>query len=357
MENRTFTCYLPLWGLGFESEETGIVGGMVLGGKPYQDEWQKILKSDVLKEYATYQNIPLWEVEPQFCLSTTYRLSQGETLYDGIGLYQGEIYNQIRDALLALRLYKKGWIIDPYLVEYTYMDSGNYIVRVPGPYRQIFIAGFENDFPEFYKLQPNDLAYSIKGNGPLQSIFNLISQYRQSGGNQSVEIAIENFELSYSLPGNISWEQKISSLFTSMDAMLGGMSLHFSKGKYYLRETKMELFFRERIQKVLVLCGYPEAENESKWVDSLRKLRNSIAHGSRSDLEEEAKGEFERFQDVVRSILKHYMAFALRYKTLKHQIAKILKVEPTISLTEMYNKALEVSCLDDKIPDGIWHDT
>jgi hypothetical protein len=355
MENKkTFTCYFPLWGFGFDSEEAGIIGGKVFGCKPYQKEWQNILKSDVLKEYAAYRSTVVWEVEPQFCLCITYPLSIEESLYDGVERHQEEIYQQIRDALLALRLFRKGWIMDPYLVEYSFMDNSNFILRSPGPYRQIFMAGFDNNFPEFYVLDPKELSYTQDEKKPLRKIFDLIAKYRESGGNQSVEIAIENFGLSYSLPGNISWEQKISFLFTALDAMLGGMSLHRRNNRYYLRDTEMEVFFRERIQQVLSLCGNSSAEEESKWVDSLRQLRNPIAHGSRSGVEKDAEESFDRFQDVIRNILKHYMAFSVRFKAQKTQIAGILGMEPTTGLTEMYNKALEISHLNITIPDGLW---
>jgi hypothetical protein len=358
MDNKkTFTCYFPLWGFGFDSDDAGIIGGKVIGCKPYREEWQNILKSDVLKEYASYRSTPVWDLEPQFCLSITYALSNDESLLEGIGRHQEKIYQQIRDALLALRLFRKGWIMDPYLVEYSFMDNDNFIIRNPGPYRQIFMAGFDNNFPDFYSLDPKDLTYSVNENKPLRKIFDLISDYRNSGGNQSMEVAIENFGLSYSLPGNISWEQKISFLFTALDAMLGGMSLHRRNNRYYLRDTEMEVFFRERIQQVLSLCGYSNAEEESQWVDSLRHLRNPIAHGSRSGVEKDAEESFERFQEVIRSILKHYMAFALRYKTGRTQIAELLGLELTTGLTEMYNKALEISHLNDTIPDGLWENT
>jgi len=370
---RTFTGYFPLWGVSFDSEECGLMGGRVLVCKPYEEEWRKILKSDVLIEFSKYHQQNITGIEPQPCLCLTYPLyddisfgmskhaeahnipvvdteqalpDQGE-LPAAIEQQLNDINIQISDAIITLRLLKSGWFHDPRLIEYSFMSSDDFsqVLRVPGPYRQLFMAGFDERFPTFYQLSISDLSKTRDDQSPLSEIWNLIQRYRQSGGNMAVEIAIQNFNNAYSLVGNVSYEQKIAFLFTSLDAVMGGMSLRKKGNKYFLNKTEMTLLFKDRIYEVLKNANIPFAENEARWLDSIRSVRNPIAHGAKESMEKVAEENFERLLALIRIILKRYISFSTRWNTDRQRIAQLSGLEENTSLVEAFNKVLENSFL------------
>ena len=96
------------------------------------------------------------------------------------------------------------------------------MIRAPGPYRQVFVSDATHIPMARFELKLDDLNQRLDSPGPIAATWELLQDYRRSGGNTSVEIAIESFNRSYGF--QLRPPSRAANLFTALDAMLGGMS-------------------------------------------------------------------------------------------------------------------------------------
>jgi hypothetical protein len=245
-----------------------------------------------------------------------------------------------RDAVLALRLAKAGWFLDPELAEVAFavMADGRF-QRRPGPYRQAFLAGV--DVPAAYcatELRLADLT-TLERRGPVTRVFDMLAAYRAAGGNGSADIASESFLRSFGY--QLAGAQRAAALFTALDAMLGGMSAR-RIGRVALRPR----YFRRRVEAALNVVDDPslDAETEALWLDSQgggRGLRNAIAHGDAGAIGPDADPSALRLQALVRALLPQYVAFAIRWAEGSASIVEGFRLPPGCSFAAAYNKILE----------------
>jgi hypothetical protein len=157
--------YFPLWGVTFDSEEVGIVGDSILAYIPYQKEWEHIQKHTIYMENIR-ANLTS---KPPVCLSIQEPLEDNETVSHGYNRL-GDIMRQAaREAMLALRLYKAGWSLDPELAEHVFI-SGYEKIRIPGPYRQVFMNSNRNNLPSHYELLLDELSTSPEQASPITRV-------------------------------------------------------------------------------------------------------------------------------------------------------------------------------------------
>ena len=103
-----------------------------------------------------------------------------------------------RTAVTALRLFRPGWFLQPEQAMYVFYAPSLplNVVRSPGPYRQVFVSDPTNIPMARFELKLDDLTQRLDSPGPIASTWELLQDYRRSGGNTSVEIAIESFNRS-----------------------------------------------------------------------------------------------------------------------------------------------------------------
>ena len=347
MNRKTFTSYFPLWGVSFDSNERGNLGGRVNICRPYPVEWRKILKEDIVRAFECFYGTRLNITDPIPCISITMPQESEVTLKTARLDHLAAVQSDSDDAVTVLRLLKPGWFMDPRFAEYTFMSSDYYIEREPGPYRQLMFRTLFEPTAASYSLSINELRRTLEEETPASRLWSLLQNYRQSGKNAAIEIALTNFNLSYSL--HVSNSQKLGFLFTALDAIFGGMSLHKKKGKLYLRNTLMKDFFEDRLFHFMTLIEDPKAKEDIAWIKKhMRSLRNKIAHGSLGDNQKLAGKHHERMLDLLRRIIPAYLKFCTFWNQFHDRIQESLELAPEgQSLVEAFNKAISRSIAND----------
>jgi hypothetical protein len=329
--------YFPLWGASLDSDSVGLMGGTVAAYVPSADEWRQVTKFDVWME--RFRNTPLLPdgPEPPVCLVVVETPGDKEDLGHALGRLGNTMIANADEAVLALRLLKAGWFLDPGLSERIF-SFGLLNQRLVGPYRQAFINGVPENAPPGYRLSIGELARSQDQAAPTKNVWRLIQQYRKVKPHASADIAIENFHRSYGyqLPGT----QRAVFLFMALDAMLGGMSVPRFRG------VEITCPFRARITAALQTLPHAEAgfdsNEEASWLDSRgREIRNAVAHGNLTTIAEKAEKNYNRIQSIVRLILRQYLEFSVKWATQSTQISSQLAIPDQSAPAAVYNKLLE----------------
>jgi hypothetical protein len=331
--------YFPIWGTTFDSDDVGIVGGCVVAYIPHKDEWWQVQKSDVWRERFKYDPSSLKGPKPPVCLVAGEVLKEGESFLDGLSRLGASMVDDVSDAVLALRLLKAGWFLDPELSERVFA-CGIFNHRLAGPYRQVFLEGVPDDAPPGYDLCISELALEKGQAAPATNVWQLIRRHRREGAHASADIAIENFHRSYGY--QLSGVGRVSFLFTALDAMLGGMSAR------RIGEVEMKSRFRDRVVAALRALaetgagGEVEPNAEASWLDSQgRHIRNAVAHGRPSDVATEAEEGYDRIQLLVRLLLRQYLEFGIKWAAQSKEISARFDLSAQCTPAAAYNKVLE----------------
>ena len=154
---------------------------------PFLWEWRRLQSTETT-------DVELWwdpeNHRPPICLyvSEAHLRTSGEDR--GPGELKAQLDLTAKDVVLALRLMKSGWFLDPILSERIYTVSGNTQERYMGPYRLTFHD--EDIHPlawlvfEQYQLHPHTLTTDngMKSGGvvanPVKKIFDLLQRHRVS---------------------------------------------------------------------------------------------------------------------------------------------------------------------------------
>ena len=336
---RTLALYFPLWGLNFDSEGAGAVG-RVMCCEPHWEEWLTLQKSDVWHASRQASAAPAEIPKAPCCLVCFAPLGELTSIEAAIETHGPRLLATTRDAVTVLRLYRSGWFLQPEQAMYVYYApslSGS-LRRAPGPYRQAFVAGVRDLKLSPYQLRIADLTQARDTPGPITATWLLLEDFRASGGNNSVEIAIEAFNRSYGY--QLRAVSRAANLFTALDALLGGMSAR-RIGKVAINPRG----FARRVEVALSLGDPSSAANprvEARWLNSEgRELRNAIAHGNGRAAEADAAASYERLQAIVRALLRQYIGFATRWNADRESVAESVGVPPASSLAATYVSALE----------------
>jgi hypothetical protein len=339
------TLYCPLWGAAMiapaelpEDNQIGLVGGQVLASVPFDDEWRAIQQTDVYLERL--RSAGSVQIPP--CLTCFEPLRDRETMGSAMDRAGPAMLQQSRDAVTALRLLKPGWFLQPELAETTFAVAGSgwQIERLPGVYRQAFVASDFHMTREGYSLNLNELTTMVM-RGRATEIFELLQQYRASGGNGAVDIALENFDRSYGGMATTD-TQRAANLFIALDAMLGGMS-----ARRIDRTRLRQRFFRRRVEAALAAADPNlsiDAAREARWLDArdgARSLRNALAHGDAGALDHDLAEAVPRLEHIVRALLLQGLRFSLKWAAEPEAVSARFGVAGPRSFTAAYNKALE----------------
>ncbi len=316
----------------------GLVGGNIMAYIPTADEWKQICKSDVWMERWGHQPL-LQGPPPPVCLVARESVGEGEDMTAAVNRLGYSMIAEADSAILALRLFKEGWFLDPWLSEIIF-SQGMFNIRYVGPYRQAFMTRPQEDFipnEGTYRLEIHELSVREDEHSPVKPYWDLVHNYH-AANHTSGDIAIENFHRSY------DWHTyaavRAAFLFTAVDAMLGGMSARD------IGEMKMETGFHDRfkaaMQVPLLGVSPSDAQREADWIDtSGRRMRNEIAHGRTSEAESAAKAGLERLRRDARVLLRQYLAFSIRWEKDHDRIQTRLRLPAKCSPAGAYNVALE----------------
>jgi hypothetical protein len=277
--------------------------------------------------------------EPPVCLVAIEPLQEGENDVDALNRLGTSMIDDAQDAVLALRLLKAGWFLDPELSERVF-TGGLFYQRLAGPYRQAFLGGPPDELPSGYDLRIDELAVERGQDTPVTKMSKLVRIYREEGAHASADIATENFHRSYGY--QLAGTQRAAFLFTALDAMLVGMSAR------RIGEVKLKSTFRDRIAAALETLARTdsgariEPNKEAEWLDSHgRRIRNALAHGRPSDVAMEAEDSYDRIQTIIRLLLRQYLEFSVKWVTRSTEISVWLDISAQSSPTAAYNKALQ----------------
>jgi hypothetical protein len=338
----TLNLYFPLWGAGFDSEATGAIGPGVMVYVPRAEEWRTIQKTDVWKAQWGSEGGRGEGPTPPCCIVLATPLGSADSIHAAIDEIGGGLLSMAHDAVTALRLYRPGWFLQPEQAMYVFYAPSLLwnIVRAPGPYRQVFLSDPTQVPMALFELKPDELTQQLDSPRPIMAIWELFREYRRSGGNSSVEIAIESFNRSYGF--QFRPQSRASNLFTALDAMLGGMGT----GKIGRVPVDPRGFAR-RVEAALKAASprFPgEPDDAARWLNSDRGgrgLRNEIAHRSGSKVETQAQDAYERLQSIVRTLLLQYLKFSTVWARQHDEIAERLGLAADSSLSAAYVTILE----------------
>jgi hypothetical protein len=303
--------YFPLWGLRFDSDGVAGIGRGIAVYVPEAEEWLTIQKTDVWK--AQWGSEPRLEgPTPPCCIVVSTPLGAADSIYDAIEARGTQLLRVANDAVTALRLFRAGWFLHPVQAMYVFeAPLAPNVARAPGPYRQAFVSG-QAPLARF-ELRIEDLTRTLDAPGPIAATWSLLESYRRTPGNASVEIAIESFNQSYGF--QLRPMSRAGNLFTSLDAMLGGMRA-WKIGRVPVKPRG----YARRLESALRTSAAGEAAGDAResarWLESSRGgrgLRNAIAHGADEALDETANDAHERLQAIVRAVLGQYLHFATRW--------------------------------------------
>lgn len=338
--------YFPLWGASFDSEDSGIVGGQVIAMIPYLEEWRFIQKSDVWKERMNHERVinpelgdQAWGPSPPLCLVVVEQLDSKEDFARAASRLMLSMRTAAQDAILALRLYKPGWCIDPDLTEWALVKDSS-IIRSPGPYRQAFMMGVPSGTPQGYELGIDELTGVDHVKGPVTTFYDQITTYRLHA-NSAADIAIENFTRSFGY--QLAGVHRAAFLFTAIDAMLGGMSA------WRIGGMKLKRRFRQRVTAALqAASGEPwigvdaTAEERAIWLDTTgRAIRNAIAHGDARKVAHEAENYWTLLQTLVRILLRGFISFSIQWNDKRATLTQRFNLDASATLVQGYNRTLE----------------
>jgi len=242
------------------------------------------------------------------------------------------LLSMARAAVTALRLFRPGWFLQPEQAMYMFYAPSlpRNIVRAPGPYRQVFVSNPDHIPLARFDLKLDDLTQRLDSPGPIEATWELLQDYRRSGGNTSAEIAIESFNRSYGF--QLRPASRAANLFTALDAMLGGMSAWPAR----------------RVEAALRCAASPafpgDPHDDARWLHSDRGghgLRNAIAHGTGNRVEAEAEHAYEKLQSIVRALLRQYLHFSIIWAQEQEKTAARLGLAAGTPLAAAYVTALK----------------
>lgn len=336
-ERTMFLGYFPIWGCAFDSDGAGLIGGQVMAYIPEPEEWRQVQKSDVWR--ARFANAPYLDPagpEPPVCLVVIEMLPEGEDIVTSFDRLSAGAIDQAQDAVVALRLLKPGWFLDPELSERIF-SYGAVNQRSVGPYRQAFLGGISDAISPRYELKIEELV-TQKGQVTIMTkMWQLIETYRGAKV-QAADIAIANLNRSYGY--QLMNTQRAAFLFTALDAMLGGMNVK------RIGEVKFHSRFRERVGAALSLATKNiqdlNIKEEADWLDSTgRQIRNALAHGRPDTVGKEAGENYDRLQTIIRVLLRQYLEFNIRWALGSAEIAQRFRLPANCAPAAAYNRILD----------------
>ncbi len=309
----TLRLYFPLWGVNFDSDGVGGIGRGVAVYVPDPDEWHTIQKKDVWMAQWRSEGGRGEGPTPPCCIVLSTPLENASSIHAAIHEMGEGLLSTARAAVTALRLFRPGWFLQPEQAMYVFYAPSLplNVVRAPGPYRQVFVSNPTCVPLARFALELDNLTQRLDSPGPIAATWELLQDYRRSGGNASVEIAIESFNRSYGF--QLRPQSRAANLFTALDAMLGGMSA-WKIGHVPIKPRG----YARRVEAALRSATSPafpgDARDEARWLHSAqggRALRNAIAHGAGSAVEAEALCAYEPLQAMARSLLRQYLSFSI----------------------------------------------
>lgn len=339
--------YFPLWGASLDSQEVGLVGGSVSVMIPYKDEWKLLQKSEawierfeqVLGNFSE-DEIPEIGPDPPPCLVMSLPLVSDESFVEGVERLKEQMVEEARDAVLALRLFKPGWFIDPEMAECAFVQKPN-IVRMPGPYRQAFMESLPGELPTRYAMRIRELSAQRGVSSAIACLWNLIEQYNHIAHHTTADIAIENFNRSYGF--QLRGTQRAAYLFTALNALTGGMNAQ------RISRLKLNSHFRDRILAALEVVqgtwlGTDSSPKElAQWLNTAgRRVHNGVSYGESAAISVEADGSWEYIQLIVRVLLRQYLEFSVKWFKNASEICSLLGLPNNVSPVIAYNLALEL---------------
>ncbi len=339
--------YFPLWGAALDSQDVGLIGGAVSVMIPYKEEWRLLQRSEAWTRRFKYvldnfseDDAPEIGPDPPPCLVMAFPMVSDESFAEGVERLRDQMVEEARNALLALRLFKPGWFIDPEMVECAFVQKPN-IVRMPGPYRQAFMEAVPEELPAPYALRMKDLSVHKGVPSAMASMWNLVEQYTHIAHHTTADISIENFSRSYGF--QLRGTQRIAMLFTVLDALLGGFNAE-RIGRLKLRNP-----FRERVFAALnAVEGRWQGTDSTplelaQWINTAgRRIYTAIVQGNASAVSVEADGGWEYIQLIVRVLLRQYIEFSIKWYKDPTFVQKRLGLSEDIPAVVGYNLALEL---------------
>src|SRR5258706_9347319 len=155
--NVFFQGYFPMWGLTFDSDDVGVIEEQVVVYVPDVGEWREVEKFDVFMERWRGSNpYSLDGPIPPTCLVTVAPIRENEDFQEAFDRLADPMMAQMQDAILALRLLKEGWFLDPDFSDQIFSLVG-FNTRIVGPYRQAFLGGLHDLIPPPYHLSIDEL--------------------------------------------------------------------------------------------------------------------------------------------------------------------------------------------------------
>jgi hypothetical protein len=339
----TLSLYFPLWGATFDSDEVGAIGPGVVAYVPYPDEWRSIQKTDVWMAQWRSDAGRVEGPTPPCCIVVFATLTEGESMEAAVARAGARLRRSARTAVTALRLYRSGWFLQPeqaFSVYYAPSLSPS-VLRAPGPYRQIFVSGRVHLPVTPYALRLADLTRQLDRPGPIAAAWELLQAYQRTGGNTSVEIALEGLHLSYGF--QLRPASRAGNLFTALDAMVGGMSA-WKVGGVPVKPRG----YARRIEAALRTARSPAFHDDpleaARWLHhdrGGRGLRNALAHGTGTAVEAAVADAIDRLQDIVRSLLWQYLRLSAVWARRDHAVAARIGISRDAPLAAAYVTVLE----------------
>lgn len=336
--------YAPLWGVRFDSDGTGLVGGSVLASIPYAQEWKDIQSAKVNDERRrAYGDLSMTGSIP-LCLTARAERDADEGVHDGMMRIGGVLLDQVRRSILVLRLLRPGWFLDPELAEVVFAvnDTGWHIVRRAGPYRQAFLhSGTAPPLPG-YELEIADLTTDRDSPGVIQRWWEALERIHAVEGSAPLEIAFDAFNRSFGLGSTTT--DRLAHLFIAFDAVYGGFNER-APGGVPLAGSKGRLY--GRLKNALMASGLDAivAGRESAWMCHAdpgegRWLRNRVAHGESLPGGDEMTEAVLRVQDIVRRSLRSCVRICHFWHQDRDRMAKLYDLAPDTLPIGAFNRFL-----------------
>jgi hypothetical protein len=339
----TLNLYFPLWGASFDSDGIGAIGPGVLVYVPNADEWRTIQKKDVWTAQWRSEGGRGEGPTPPCCIVVSTPLGSADSIYAAIDQMGKELLSMARTAVTTLRLFRPGWFLQPEQAMYVFCAPSLplNVLRAPGPYRQVFVSNPTHIPMARLVLKRDDLTQRLESPGPIAATWELLQDYLRSGGNASVEIAIESFNHSYGF--QLRPSSRAANLFTALDAMLGGMSA-WKIGRVPVKPRG----YARRVEVALRCATEPsfpgDPHDAARWLHSAsggRGLRNAIAHGTGSEVQAEANDAYERLQAIVGALLRQYLHVAIIWARQPEETAARLGLGAGSPVAAAYVTTLE----------------
>jgi hypothetical protein len=343
------TLYCPLYGAAFDSDSdaVGEIARGVAVYVPAVEEWRTVRKMDPWKPPPGAEGAVAREPQPPCCIVTHTALPEGPHHPNAIAACGIALLTAARSAVVVLRLFRGGWFLHPEQSMQLYYAPTLplSVLRAPGPYRQVFATGVHSSSLPPYELRIGELTRTADMPGPIEALWHLLQAYRLTGGDLSVELAIESFNRSYGY--QLLPHSRAGNLFTALEAMLGGMNA-WRIGSVPVSPRG----YARRAEAALRTSAAPQPMADARatgaWLASAsgaRGLRNAIAHGEPDGGDAPARDAYERLQSIVRSVLYQYLHFAAQWLAQRRELADRLTLDDESPLTAAYVTALEAEAL------------